>query len=486
MSTTTQDHSGGLARRSVSPLEVGAQSVANIAPSAVIAFGPGVMAASAGNGAWFSFLIGTVTILLVALSVASIARRRAGAGSLYVLVRPSLGPTGSFITGWALFLGAVCIASGSLAGAGFFASQFLANLNVTLFTGTTGQIILDAALLAVAVYLSITSVRLSARVSATLEVISIAVIVVVLSIVLVKSGNVFDSNQLTLSGATLDGIVFAVVLAILGFVGFESAAALGEESQDPFRSIPRAVLGSAILAGILYIFATYAQVAAFQGGAEKLAKSGSPMEDLASHYGLSGFLPILNMGFTASFFAVVAACITVGSRLLFSWGNDGLVPAWFGKVHPEHRTPAHAVYTIVPLVIIPVIVVLMAGAAPLAATTYIDTVGVFGYMVAYILVCIAAPLFLKKVNARGVATAWVIGLLGAASLVYVFYRNVLPVPPSPLNTLPYYFAAFLVVGTVAFLALKARKPDAAERAGTFADDAPVAEVEPRSPEHVGP
>ena len=126
MSTTTQDHSGGLARRSVSPLEVGAQSVANIAPSAVIAFGPGVMAASAGNGAWFSFLIGTVIILLVALSVASIARRRAGAGSLYVLVRPSFGPTGSFITGWALFLGAAGAASGSLAGAGFFASQFLA------------------------------------------------------------------------------------------------------------------------------------------------------------------------------------------------------------------------------------------------------------------------------------------------------------------------------------------------------------------------
>jgi hypothetical protein len=58
VSITTKDHSGGLARRSLSPLEVSMQSIANIAPSAVIAFTPAFMAIYAGNGAWFSFLIG--------------------------------------------------------------------------------------------------------------------------------------------------------------------------------------------------------------------------------------------------------------------------------------------------------------------------------------------------------------------------------------------------------------------------------------------
>ena len=82
MSIKVEEHSGGLARRSVTPFEVLAQSVANIAPSAVIAFGPGVMALYAGNGAWFSFVIGMVLILIVAHSVAVFARRRAGAGSL--------------------------------------------------------------------------------------------------------------------------------------------------------------------------------------------------------------------------------------------------------------------------------------------------------------------------------------------------------------------------------------------------------------------
>jgi amino acid transporter len=117
--------------------------------------------------------------------------------------------------------------------------------------------------------------------------------------------------------------------------------------------------------------------------------------------------------------------------------------------------------------------VLLAGAAPLAATTYIDTVGVFGYMLAYIVVCLGAPVFLKKINVSGVALMWITGILGALSMVYVFYRNVIPVPPAPLNTLPYYFMVAMALGLVWFAALKMYKPAAVEMIGTFADDAPV-------------
>jgi amino acid transporter len=459
----------------VTPFEVLAQSVANIAPSAVIAFGPGVMALYAGNGAWFSFVIGMAIILLVAQSVAVFARRRAGAGSLYSLVRPALGPWGSMVTGGALFIGVIAIASGSLAGAGFFTSAFLEGLGLNVFQPMAGQIVLDAILLAVAVYLTISGVRIAARVSATLEVLSIIVIVVMLVIVLISSGNVFDPAQLTLTGATFDGMVFAVVLAILGFVGFESAASLGEEAKDPYRAIPRAIRRGALFAGIIYIFATYVQVAAFDGGAEGLGKSPSPMDDLAAQYGLDGFVPLLSLGFAASFMAVVIACMTVAARLLFAWGNEGLLPTWFGKAHPKHRTPARAIYSIIPLVFIPMAIVLSLGVAPLGATTYIDTVGVFGYMFAYILVCIGAPIFLKRTNGKGVIITMIIGVVGAVALLYVFYRNVWPIPASPLDTLPIYFVSALAIGVLLFAILRLRKPAVAALAGTFADDNPEAQ-----------
>lgn len=484
MSSTTTDHSGGLARRSVTPFEVLAQSVANIAPSAVIAFGPGAMALYAGNGAWFSFLVGMVIILAVAQTIAAMARRRAGAGSLYSLIRPAFGASGSFVTGWALFIGTVCIASGSLAGAGFFASRFLEGFGLTLFAPMPGQIIMNALLLALAVYLTISSVRVSARVSAALEVLSIIVIVIVLAIVLIASGNVIDPAQFQLTGATVNGMVFAVVLAILGFVGFEGAAALGEEAKDPYKAIPRAIRRGALFAGVLYVFATYAQVAAFKGGAEGLGASTSPMDDLASQYGLTGIVPILNLGFAASFMAVVMACITVAARLVFSWGNEGLLSGWFGKAHPKHRTPAHAIYALAPVVFVPTAIVLSLGVAPLAATTYIDTVGVFGYMLAYIVVCIGAPFFLKKAGAKSVVGTTILGVVGALALVYVFYSNIFPVPAAPLNSLPYYFMGLMVIGFAFFAVVKFRRPEAAARAGSFADDNTDAELSVTNDERV--
>lgn len=464
-------HSGGLARRSVSSFEVAAQSIANVAPSAVIAFGPAAMAASASNGAWFSFFLGMLIVLVIAYSIVVFARRRAGAGSLYSLVRPALGPKGAFVTGWALFVGVIGIASGSLAGAGFFFSRVLEAAGLHAFAGSVGQVVLDLMLLGVTLYLTIASVRLSARVSATMEVISIILIVAAIVIIYFKSGNLIDKAQLKLTGATANGVVYAIVLAILGFVGFEGAAALGEESKDPFRAIPRAVAGSALFAGVLYTCATYAQVAQFKGGAAALAKSSSPMDDLTSQWGLSALHPFLDFGFAASFFAVVVACITVGARLLFGMGNERVVPAWFGHAHLKHRTPVNALLVVTPLVAVPAVIVLLNNVDPLAATTYIDTVGVFGYMVAYIMVCIGAPLFVRRTGGGNVVAAMVAGLLGALALVYVYYKNLVPVPPAPLNALPYYFAGFFVLGVVGYAVLYVKDPERADGAGLFADDA---------------
>ena len=71
--------------------------------------------------------------------------------------------------------------------------------------------------------------------------------------------------------------------------------------------------------------------------------------------------------------------------------------------------------------------------------------------------------------------ATVMGAIGIASLTYVFYANVFPVPAYPFNTLPYYFLACLVIGIVGYAILRVRHPEVAERAGTFADDSVAAD-----------
>jgi hypothetical protein len=119
------------------------------------------------------------------------------------------------------------------------------------------------------------------------------------------------------------------------------------------------------------------------------------------------------------------------------------------------------VYVVLPFVAVPTLVVVAYGTAPLAATTYIDTIGVFGYMLSYLLICVAAPIFMKNASAKAKLYAMAFDVVGAALMAYVFYPNILPVPPSPLNTLPYIFLAGIHVAwnkSPAFLETRTRPP----------------------------
>src|SRR2546428_10077684 len=99
---------GGLAglRRNVLPMpEVLPQSVANAAPSAAVSVLPAIAFIYAGNGAWLTFVIATISMVLIGYSVSIFARRFASAGSFYVYNTKALGSAGGFASGWALTLG---------------------------------------------------------------------------------------------------------------------------------------------------------------------------------------------------------------------------------------------------------------------------------------------------------------------------------------------------------------------------------------------
>lgn len=462
-------HGDGLAKSSVTSFEVTAQSVANVAPSAVIAFGPAAMAGQAAGGTWLSFVIASIGVFAIAYCIVTFAKRRASVGSLYSLARLALGPSASFVTGWALIIGVLAIASGSLAGAGFFVARFVGTLGYSGLENAAWQVVLDVILVATALYLTITSVRRAALVAAFLEVLSIALIVIILVAVLIGSGNIIDSSQLRLSGATANGVVAAIVIAVLGFVGFESAAALGEEAQNPEKAVPSAIWRSAILAAILYTFAAYAQVAGF-GDPAKLAASGSPMEELAGKVGLGFLRGFIDLGFASSFFAVVVACMTVGARVLFGMSREGIAPSPLGVAHPRHKTPAIALMVVTPVVVLPATILVGNGNPPLSVTSWVDQIGVYGYMLSYVLICLAAPLFVRRVDPKAYLLAWGCALVGGAVMLYTFYKQLVPVPAYPLSVLPYVFIGALMVGVIAFAWLRIRDPETAAKAGTYADD----------------
>jgi amino acid transporter len=451
----------------MSQAEVMAQSVAGIAPTAVMATGPALIVLYAGSGAWISYLAATIIVVLVGLCVAQFARRFASAGSLYSYVARGLGPVGAFAAGWGLVIGYTCIAMVGVAGTGIYLGNFLDTIGLP-GTSTTGILVIFAAAAIAAGAFAVSGIKLSTRLGLVLEIVSVGAVLLVLVVVVARNGFAIDTSQFRLEGVSFDGVTFGIVLAVLGFVGFESAASLGAEARNPHRAIPRAVLGSAVLVGLLYIFASYSSVLGF-GGTEGLASSAAPISDLADTNGLGGATWFIDLGVTASFFAVIIASINAAARVLYTMGEEGVLPEALGRAHASHKTPHVAIWLIAPIVGVVPIVMVASGTTPLGVYAYTGTIGTFGYMLAYVLMAVSLPLFLKR-RSELKPPSVVLAVVVVLALLYVFYKNVVPVPAPPFNLLPYIFAASLLVGLAWFLYVKVTAPERVQEVGTIEED----------------
>jgi amino acid transporter len=460
----------GLAHDSMSQLEVLAQSVAAIAPSAVMATGPALIVLYAGQGAWISYLAAIVVVVLIGLCVAQFGRRFASSGSLYSYVARGLGPTGAFAAGWGLVIGYTCIAMIGVVGTGLYLGNFLETVGLPA-TSTVGIIVLFVIAAVAAAAFAIAGIKISTRLGLILEIVSVTAVLVVLIVVLARNGIASGPSQFTLEGVSFDGVTFGIVLAVLGFVGFESAASLGAEARNPHRAIPRAVVGSAMLVGLLYVFATYASVLGFDGP-EGLGGSAAPISDLAEQNGLGSVTWIVDLGVTASFFAVIIASINAAARVLYTMGEEDVLPAVLGRAHRTHKTPHVAIGVIAPIVGLVPIVMVATGTTPFNVYAYTGTLGTFGYMLAYLLMAVALPFFLRRRDEANPMSTVLAGVVVAA-LLYVFYKNVWPVPPSPFNLFPWIFLGLMVLGLAWYFSVRARNPEVLREVGMMEEE-PIA------------
>ena len=458
----------GLAQKSMGPVEVLAQSVAAIAPSAVMATGPALIVLSAGSGTWLSYLFATITVLLIGYCVMQFSTRIASAGSLYSYVASSIGPTPAFAAGWGLVIGYVMIAIVGVAGFGIYGGSLLSGIGIS-GESTPVLVALFAVGAVAAVAFATYGIKLSTRVSLVLEIFSVSALLLVFVVVLARNGLTVDTSQVRAEGSSLDGVTFGIVLAVLGFVGFESAASLGAEAKDPHRAIPRAVLGSGLMVGLMYMLATYATIVGL--GVDGLGSSAAPMSDLAESAGMGGFGFVIDIGVAASFFAVTIASVNAAARVLYTMAREQVLPEALGRTHREHRTPHVATLSLLPILAVVPIVMLLAGTSPLNVYAYTGTIGTFGYMTSYLLMAIGMPVFLGHRGERRPVHLAAAGVT-AVALLYVVYKNLVPAPPWPFNVLPYLYAAMLAAGIAWFLVLRARHPERAAQVGTYDEETP--------------
>ncbi|MDX2098742.1 MAG: APC family permease, partial [Leptolyngbyaceae cyanobacterium bins.59] len=318
--------------------EVLAQSFAVIAPTTVPASNIGLVVALAGNGTWLSFTIGLVGLVLVSLNINQFASRSASPGSLYSYIVKGLGPTAGVVCGWSLVLAYLFTGMSVLCGFANFSGLLLGHLGLHL-----SPITLLAIGTGVAWYAAYKDIQLSAIAMLWLEMISLGLIVLLCLLVWMHTGFTLDFSQFTLQGVTPGNIATGLVLVMFAFSGFESATSLGDEARKPLKTIPKAVMGSVILAGLFFILTAYIEILGFHQMGIDITHAEEPLGLLSRQIGFSWLGDLVALGALFSFFACVLGSINPAARVFFTMAQHGLFPASVGSAHVENRTPHVAV-----------------------------------------------------------------------------------------------------------------------------------------------
>jgi amino acid transporter len=248
------------------------------------------------------------------------------------------------------------------------------------------------------VFLIAIGIRVTLHFLLFVEIVTAVVVLVVGSALLIHLRGNLDWSLFELSSATPRNVGAGTAVVITAFVGFESSAALGTEARRPFRDIPRALVWSVLGVGVLYFLAASAQAAAFRDlGLGSDAGAGA-VDQMAAAYGAHWIGFVLDLCVAISFFACAAASTTALARVIFSLGKEGVLPHRLGESHPRLQTPVAAALVTVPVVVLPPAVALAVGAGLTWTVDASLVVATAGYLLAYALVCAAAPVFLWRLG----------------------------------------------------------------------------------------
>jgi amino acid transporter len=451
--TEGNSQSYGLRQHSLSPLETLAQSISTMAPTTSPTMTIPLVFALAGNGTWLSYLFATCGVLLVALCISQFARYSSSPGSLYAFAASAFRsktnePRSTWwglVSAWALLF--AYVATGASVTGGFI------NYSNVLLVANLGHRAPPTLLACVAIIgasaIAYRDVKVSAQFMLWIEAISVTMILIVIGLIFWKYGFHLDPDQWKLKGVTGSGVRLGVVLALFSFVGFESASSLGTEARDPLRTIPRALIQSAVLSGLFFLIATYTEVLGFHSSPVSFGDSPAPMRFLAAHVGVRFLGPLIDLGAVVSMFACTLACITASARVLLLMAHHGLAHKRLSRTHAHNATPGSAVILIGFLMLVPTVALTARGVGGSDIYGWMGSLATYGFITVYGQVTFALPFYLNLKQGL-TPPLLLLSIAATTAMVLALVGTLYPVPAAPYNWLPYLYLAYLIAGLVWF------------------------------------
>jgi amino acid transporter len=461
-----EERSHGTLRRELRFWEAVALSIGIMAPTAAMALNGVAPAGLIGRAVPLAFLFAAIAIGLISYSFVRLTRFFNHAGSTYALAGVTLGPRAGFFAGWALLGTYTAFTAASTAEVGLFSESFFRGTGLWSSPEWIVVSLIAAALIWLIAY---GDVRIATRSLLTIEGISVSLIVVLVIVIFWKViGHTAPNGQhFTLKpfvpppGTAVGAVAFASVFGLLSFGGFEGAAALGEETNNPRRNIPLAIAVAVAFCGVFYTIVMLAQSLGFgigASGVKAFSGSSAPLGDLSKNYIGNSMANVIDFGATISAFASALGTATGASRILFALGRDGFVTRRLGDASNRTGAPANALVAIMTIAIATVVALRINGTTSTNVFFYAGTIGVLSMLVAYFVVQFGAARFLHLENREPRWRVLILGL-AVAAIVYTFYKQVWPKPAYPYDVFPLLIAGWAVLGitiTFAFPALTRR------------------------------
>ena len=252
-------------RRELRFWETIALSIGIMAPTAAMALNGVGVAGQVGRAVPLAMIIATIGVFLVSFAFIRLSRHYAHAGSVYAFSGATLGPRAGFFSGWALLGTYLAFTCASCSEIGLFFPAFLNGAGIWSGTEWIWFALAAAAAIWVIAY---GEIRITTRMLLSIETLSVTLIVILMIVIFAKLAGIgtappnggYSTDVFRLpSGVGRGALGLGIVLAFLSFGGFEGAAALGEETNDPRTQIPRAIRNAVIAAGIFYTLCFLAQ-----------------------------------------------------------------------------------------------------------------------------------------------------------------------------------------------------------------------------------
>ncbi|TME04504.1 MAG: APC family permease, partial [Chloroflexi bacterium] len=438
------------------------QNVTHIAPAIAAFFFTATIVSFSGAHAPLAYFLGFLVVLALGMCLVQLAKRFPSAGGYFTYVSRTVGPRAGFLTGWMFVLYSPIVTGPIVAFLGFILEgELSSNYGWTWFHWWMFVVVALPVIAALA-YLGI---QLSVR---TIVVVGAAEFLIVLFLGLsglISPGpggftvRAFDFGYNPGDIATLSGFFLAIVFTVQGLTGWEAAAPLAEETQNPRRNIPRAIMASIVIIGLMLILVIWGQIIGW--GVDNLSNLPTSAELPAlvvAHRIWGGLWWLALLAMFTSVIGASLACQNVATRMWYRMGRAGVLPKALGDVHPTRKTPTNAITA---QFIVSILLGLGAAAIWGPDKIFVFSVGfvlVLGVIFVYVMANVGVVLYYWR--ERRQEFNWIYHFVFPVGtsiiLLYSVYASFNPLPAAPYNLTPVVVGVWLLLGIAVLVVLSVR------------------------------